>query len=97
MKTIISPIDALLPYLAIRGAHLGPLFIQAVGAYLMHQHFSLLTTTLQDASIDGKCYTTHSFRIGAATLAKDAGISDVHIKVLGHWKSNSMFEPPSNS
>ena len=54
-------------------------------------HFSsLLMTTLQGAGIDDKCYTTHSFHIGAATLAKDAGISDVHIKMLlGHWKSNT--------
>jgi len=34
-------------------------------------------------------YNTHSFRIGAATTAKDTEISDIHIKMLGHWKGNS--------
>lgn len=86
----ICPISALLPYLAARGSCPGPLFIQADGAYLTRQHFtSLLTSTLQRAGIDDKRYTTHSFRIGAATSAKDAGISDVHIKMLGRWKSNA--------
>jgi len=60
------------------------------GAYLTHQHFSsLLTMTLQGADVDDKRYTTHSFPIGAATLAKDTGISDVYIKMLGRWKSNA--------
>jgi len=34
--------------------------------------------TLQGADIDDKCYTTHSFRIGAATSAMDAGISNAY-------------------
>ena len=33
-------------------------------------------------------YNMHSFRIGAATSPKQAGISDVHIKKLGLWKSD---------
>jgi len=78
-----------LPYLAIRGTGQGLLLIQVDGAYLTHKHFSLLTTTLQGADIDDKCYTTCSFHIGASTSAKDAGISDVHIKMLGRWKSNA--------
>ena len=86
----ICPINALLPYLAIRGARPGPLFIQTDGAYLTRQHFSsLLTSTLHSAGIEDKRYTTHSFRIGAATSAKEAGISDVHVKMLGRWKSNA--------
>ena len=36
-----------------------------------------------------KGYSTHSFRIGAATVAKEAGISNVHIKMLGHWNSDA--------
>ena len=60
------------------------------GSHLTRQRFaSLITNTLQLAGIDDKRYTTHSFRIGAATSAKDAGISDVHVKMLGRWKSNA--------
>ena len=76
----LCPVEALLPYLAIRGANPGPLFILKDGSYLTRQRFaSLISTCLCQAGIDEKSYSTHSFRIGAATTAKDAGISDVHI------------------
>ena len=50
----------------------------------------MISSALQQAGIDSKQYATHSFRIGAAaTTAKETGISDVHIKMLGRWKSNA--------
>ena len=53
----------------------------ADGLYLTRQRFaSLVASALQRAGIDDKRYNTHSFWIGAATTAKEAGISDVHIK-----------------
>ena len=88
----ICPITAILPYLAIRGARPGPLFVLKDGSYLTRQRFAnMISTTLQQAGIDDKLYATHSFRIGAATTAKEAGVdvSDVHIKMLGRWKSNA--------
>ena len=82
--------SAIFPYLAIRGARLGPLFVLEDGWYLTHQHFvTMVSSTLKHAGVNDKLYTTHSFRIGAATTAKDAGVPDVHIKMLGRWKSNS--------
>ena len=50
---------------------------------------SLVTSTLQQIGINDKQYNTHSFRIGVATTAKEAGISDVHIKMLRCWKSTA--------
>ena len=89
-KDIICPIQAIVPYLIIRGVQPCPLFVFADGSYLTRQRFaSLITSTLQRASINDKQYNTHSFRIGAATTAKEAGISDVHIKMLGRWKSSA--------
>ena len=86
----ICPISAILPYLAIRGDKYGPLLILANGSYLTRHHFaSLLSETLQKAGVDSSGYNTHSFRIGAATTAKENGISDVHIKMLGRWQSNA--------
>ena len=86
----ICPITGILPYLAIRGARPGPLFVLEDGTYLTRQRFAaLLSGTLLQAGISDRRYTTHSFRIGAATTAKDSGISDVHIKMLGRWKSNA--------
>ena len=44
---------------------------------------------LEKLSLKVHHYNTHSFRIGAATSAKQAGISDVHIKTLGRWQSDA--------
>ena len=79
-----------MPYLALRGPKQGPLFRYQGGNYLTRQTFiTLLRTTLRQAGLDDSQYAAHSFRIGAATTAKEAGISDVHIKMLGRWKSNA--------
>ena len=45
--------------------------------------------TLQKAGVDSREYNTHSFRIGAATTAKENDVSDVHIKMLGRWQSSA--------
>ena len=86
----ICPINAIVPYLAVRGASPGPLFMFEDGSFLTRPRFAtMISKTLRQAGIDDKQYATHSFRIGAATTAKEAGISDVHIKMLGRWKSNA--------
>ena len=86
----ICPVTAILPYLAIRGNTEGLLFITKTGRPLTRQHFSsALTTILQTAGLQAEQYNTHSFRIGAATSAKQSGISDLHIKMLGRWQSSA--------
>lgn len=72
------------------GANQGPLFILEGGSFLTRTRFAaMVAECLQQAKIDSRGYSTHSFRIGVATSAKDAGISDVHIKMLGRWKSEA--------
>ena len=86
----LCPVAAMLPYLALRGSKQGPLFVLQDGSYLTRQRFTeLLRATLKDVGLDESKYAAHSFRIGAATSAKDAGIDDVHVKMLGRWKSNA--------
>ena len=57
------------------------------GLFFTRQQYALLiSNTLKLAGIDDKHYNTHSFRIGAA---KEAGFSDVQIKMLCRWKSEA--------
>ena len=88
----ICPVKAILPYLALRGNRPGPLFITASNTPLTRQFFTTsLSTILTATGLDHHKYNTHSFRIGAATSAKMAGVSELDIKMLGHWRS-STFE-----
>ena len=86
----VCPVKALLPYLAVRGSTPGPLFTLYDGKPLTRARFkTLLSTTLKQAGLDDRKFNTHSFRIGAATSAKAAGIADIHIQMLGRWKSSA--------
>ena len=57
---------------------------------LTRQLFSKFLDNILD-KLHLKCdqYNTHSFRIGAATSAKEAGIDDLSIKMLGRWRSDT--------
>ena len=68
---IICPIKAILPYLTQRGSKPGPLFVTNNNTPLTRQFFSAsLSAILTATGLDQHRYTTHSFRIGAATSAK---------------------------
>ena len=73
----ICPVKALILYLKIWGSQAGPLFICENQQFLTQQAFqSHLTKLLQDLNVDPSCYNTHSFRIGAATSAEGAGLTE---------------------
>ena len=48
-----------------------------------------MSAILKQIGLDDQKYNTHSFRIGVATSAKAAGVSDSHIKMLGRWQSSA--------
>ena len=86
----VCPVKGILPYLATRGNHKGPLFIFKDGKSLTRQRFStVLNNLLKQLHINKHYYNTHSFRIGAATTARQANIPDTIIKMLGRWKSDT--------
>ncbi len=49
-----------------------------------------LRETLSDLGSDNKCYTTHSFRIGAATALAQLGFGESDIKSAGRWSSRAF-------
>ena len=80
----------MLSYLTVRKGSPGPLFIMENGQFLTRHLFGAqLDSILQEAGQNTKHYNTHSFRIGPATSAHDAGIFDANIEMLGCWKSNA--------
>jgi len=96
--TAICPIKALLSYLGKRDNRPGPLFITEEGKGWTNSMFRAAFQSIMEAlKLKKRHYNTHSFRIGAATSASLANISDTHIQMLGRWKSNSFqryIRPP---
>ena len=77
-------VGAVLAYLAVRGSQPGTLLLKEQNRPLTRQHFcSTLTAILVDIGLSPHNFNTHSFRIGAATSAKQENISDTHIKMPG--------------
>ncbi|XP_065915585.1 uncharacterized protein [Dysidea avara] len=96
--TTICPVKAVLSYLARRNSRPGPIFITKEGKGWTNSMFrSALQSLMGKLKLNRHHYNTHSFRIGAATSASLANISDTHIQMLGRWKSNAFqryIRPP---
>lgn len=78
-------------YLTLRGPAPGPLFCYEDGRPLTRQ---LLSSTVQSIlhSAGYSCsYSSHSFRIGAATIVTSRGIPNHLIKNLGRWSRDAYL------
>ena len=73
----------------LKGPSSGPLFIDTHGRPLTRSRLSsFIQSVLQGAGIPGQ-FSSHSFRIGAATAAVQCGIPDHLIKTMGGWTSDA--------
>ena len=80
-----------LRYLSHRGNSPGPLFILGDGSPVSRAAFTeKLSIAIKYCGLDPSRYKGHSFCIGAASHAADAGMSDAQIRALGRWKSNAF-------
>ena len=67
-----------------------PLFCHFNGHAVTRSQFSaLLCMACLILDVDASKYRSHSFRIGAATLASSNGVSDDEIRTCGRWSSDS--------
>ena len=92
-KTSTCPVKAMQQYLQLRkqGGY-GPHFIWFSGHYLTCEALSrVLKELTAAASLDPTSFSSHSFRIGAATTAAETGLPDWLIQSLGRWKSNTYL------
>ena len=97
----VCAVRALRKYLSLRSiSGASPLYVFQSGAYLTRARVtSTLRTLLRHLSIPTERYASHSFRIGAATTAAEAGLPPWLIQTLGRWSSNRFTlyirTPPS--
>ena len=87
---VLCPVSAVLAYLAVRQGGEGPLFYFASGTYLTKEKFiKPVREALNTLGYLSDKFAGHSFRIGAATTAAEAGIDEATIKALGRWRSDA--------
>lgn len=86
----LCALQAVMQYLSLRGSSGGPFFLLQDGRPLSR---ALLTSWICQimvaAGIPGNS-SSHSFRIGAATVAARNGVPDHLIQALGRWTSNAF-------
>ncbi|MGL5566769.1 MAG: tyrosine-type recombinase/integrase [Plesiomonas sp.] len=72
-------------------SHLEPLFVddsnKPVTRFWFQKH---LKSVLQQSGILAENFSSHSFRIGAATSAAQKGLSEQQIQALGRWSSDAF-------
>ena len=86
------PYDILKDYLSLRGNSPGPLFCLPDLSHVSRSFFTKhLKQCLQFSGFDPRLYLSHSFRIGGASYLASIGCTDLQIKILGRWKSDSFI------
>ena len=91
--TTLCPIIALHNFLKVRkhGSPSDPLFSYMDNVPVSRQSFTQeLNRTLKYCGSGKENYTSHSFRIGAASHAASQGVSDAQIQLMGRWNSNAF-------
>jgi len=87
----LCALQSLMSCLTIRGDGLGPLFLFQDGRPLSRPLLTAwLRHILASAGICGN-FSSHSFRIGAATVAARNGIPNHQIQALGRWSSTAYL------
>ena len=87
------PIAAMKAFLELRSKTSGPLFIHKNGRIMNRVQFqSVLNKCTSYLGWETSKFTTHSFRIGAATSAALKGVPDETIMLKGRWTSSAMHK-----
>ena len=85
----LCTLSALMTYLSLRGNSAGPLFLLQDGRPLSRATLTAwLRQIMASARVPGN-FSSHSFRIGAATVAARNGVPDHLIQAMGRWSSNA--------
>lgn len=86
----LCPVRTLFKYIRTLTKQKGPLFRFQSGCPVTSSFFRrMLKSCVEECQLDPSKYTTHSFRIGGATLAYDRHFSEAQIQQLGRWSSQA--------
>lgn len=89
---MLCPVAAVLSFMASRGSGEGPFFRFSNGQPLTKGKFTdHIRQALRGLGLPYQDFAGHSFRIGAATAAANAGIEDSIIRTLGRWNSSAFL------
>ena len=89
-KYPLCAVHAMMIYLAARrDAQVGPLFLFVNGQPLTHSSLTDSLWQIMTSAWIPSNFSSHSFRIGAATVAARSGIPDHLIQAMGRWSSNA--------
>ncbi|XP_073470547.1 integrase/recombinase xerD homolog [Aquarana catesbeiana] len=83
------PVGTVREFLKVRPDFQGPLLVHQKGTWLSRFQFvAVFKKCLQGLGLEEKDFSSHSFRIGAATEAARLGLDVEVIKRIGRWESN---------
>lgn len=87
----LCPVKAMAEFMEVRTAIKGPIFIHFGGDPLTRYQFnSMLKKGMKSMGLSASGFSSHSFRIGAATSAAMGGCPIEEIQVMGRWRSSAV-------
>ncbi|XP_033727187.1 uncharacterized protein LOC117316621 [Pecten maximus] len=85
------PVYNLYCFLQTRGSKPGPLYIFQSGKPVSYAYFTrIMKRVLLASGYSTDSYKSHSFRIGAASLAATMGVPEGDIQAMGRWHSRAF-------
>ena len=90
-SNVWCPVSLILDYVKLRGSKSGPFFCFANLQHVTRSFFSSrLSKCLSFCGFNTKLYKSHSFRIGGASYLASLGFTDLQIKLIGRWNSDTF-------
>lgn len=91
-KSLLCPVAAVVAFMTARGTVPGVFFLTQEQKLLNKSQFvAEMKKALTACGINQAAYSGHSFWIGAATAAAQAGLPDSTIQMLGQWNSAAFL------
>lgn len=91
-NSIMCPVTALYDFMVVRGNKAGPLFTYPDAKGICRSYFTQkLQSALAHSNLPCGRFRGHSFRIGGATAAAQAGVPDAQIRRMGRWQSDAYM------